>query len=87
LQPGAWERFGSLNINFNTKYNKVLFIFYSYNGNTAGDVPVTFKILVDEIELKTARSQTVDSNKISNAVGQGVIHVTPGEHTVTLMYR
>jgi len=69
MEPGAWERFGALNLNFHVKYNKVLFIFYNFNGNTAGGVPISFKVMVDEIELRTARSQTVDSNKISNAVG------------------
>jgi len=87
LQPGSWDRFGALSLTFTTKYNKLLFIYYSYNGNTAGDESVAFKVMVDDIELKTARSQTTNSNKISNAVGQGNLHVTPGEHTITLMYR
>jgi len=54
--PGNWERFGQLNLNIRCKTNKVLFIWYQYNGNTAGGVSVQFKIMVDEVEVKTGRS-------------------------------
>jgi len=43
--------------------------------------------MLDEVELKTARSQTTDSSKVSNAGNQGFAKVESGEHVITLMYR
>jgi len=46
-----------------------------------------FKVLVDEVELKTARSQTSNTNSLTNAGGLGAIKVQPGSHTVTVMFK
>jgi len=43
--------------------------------------------MVDELEIKTARSKTTSSDAIANAGSQAVKHLEIGEHTVTVMYR
>jgi len=65
----------------------MLLISYSYSGNTGGDVPILFKVLVDEIELKTARSQTSSSNLLTNAGALAALKVQPGSHVVTVMFK
>jgi hypothetical protein len=47
--------------------NKLVFVWYNFNGNTAAGKPVAFKLMIDELEVKTARSKTTSSNAIANA--------------------
>jgi len=49
------------------KKNKLLFVWYQVSCNTAGDKPVAFKLMIDEVEVKTGRSKTSSANNVANA--------------------
>ena len=62
----AYQRFGQLSLNIKLTRNKLVFVWYQFNGNTAAGKPVAFKLMIDELEVKTARSKTTNANAYYN---------------------
>lgn len=84
LAPGMWEKLGALEVKFNACAPKLMFTFYSVSLVTGGGMPVYFRVNFDELEIKSTRGSTLNSDRSSTCVGQALKNIEAGEHTAIL---
>lgn len=70
MAPGVWEKMGACEVKFTAAAPKLMFAFYAVSLVTGGGLPVYFRINYDELEIKSSRGSTLNSDRSSTVVGQ-----------------